>query len=158
MAPLGFGQAVGLAYSYRPRPWLRVGGRALLGFSDHVHRETDRSFRLLRFALQGEGLFAHSFGRRFELGLGAYLGWQLALVTRALFEGAPGAGSQLNGDPAGMRAGLMGSLRLAVTSRLGVAVEGSWGVELLHANDGWGESRAQYFLRPAALLQVSYAF
>jgi hypothetical protein len=155
VSPFAYGHALSVGYSYRLGRLLRLGGRGLVALSDHADLAPGRSFRMTRFALQADALLARTFGRRIELAVGGYLGWQLAVVSSNPWSADP-TGSTY-GDPAGMRAGLLGSARVAITSRLGAALEGSCGVELVHQRVGNATS-TQYFLRPGAVLQVSYAF
>jgi hypothetical protein len=164
--PIAVGQAVGLGYTYRLASLpLQLGGRALFGFSNHTDLGEARSFRMQRLMLQVEAAVATSFWRRFEVSAGVYVGWQLVLVTSDATTWVEEDGgrtprriTQLSGDAKGFRAGVQGSLRVALIRGLSLAATVSWGVDVVHQADEEGVTHARAFLRPAVLGQVSYAF
>jgi hypothetical protein len=162
--PLQSGQGLTVAYGYRPGGhWPRLGARALLAFSDHTGLGENRSFRMQRLALQAEAAYSVSFGRRLELSAGAYVGWQMALVTRDTLvrDGKTETerkATTLSGDPAGLRTGLLGAVRLRVAAGLWVSADLAWGLELVREETDTGDQEAQVFLRPQVFGQVGYDF
>jgi len=160
--PFGAGHGVTLTYARRLRRWpLLVGASALLGFSDHAQPATGLPLRMRRLALQLEASYALSLGRWLELDAGVYLGWQMVLLTRDVLmrEGEDERqGTVLNGDAAGMRAGLQGALRFNIAAGLWAALAAGWGVDLVHEENTAGESEAVTFLRPFVQGQVGYVF
>ena len=114
-----------------------------------------------RLLLQAEAGYSFTPGRRFELGLGAYLGWQLTMITReaVIRENEKEHRSTiLNGDAEGFRAGLSGEVRLKIARGLWASINAAWGVDLVHQQDDNGEEKAEAFLRPQVFGQLGYTF
>jgi hypothetical protein len=163
MDPISAGHGVTVAYSMRPIRPLRVGARALLAFSSHVSPGTSLPYEMKRLALQAEAQFAHTFLSRFEVSAGAYIGWQLVLLTQdTLLRDAKSEkewiGTTLTGDPRGLRVGLMAELRFAIARGLEAILGAGWGAEVIHAQEDSGGTRLMTFLRPQVLVEVGYAF
>ena len=165
-SPMVAGQGGSLAYAYRLRAPLLVGGRVLYSYSDHESATTGEPWQMHRLALQAEAAYALPFAHRFELTLGAYLGWQMVMVTmrvKSLEDDITGGqterwSTRINGDAAGFRTGLMAGLRVNIWAGLWAAATVAGGVELIHQEDEHGDSQAEAFFRPQVLGQVGYAF
>ncbi len=152
---LSAGQGVSLGYFYRlRRAPIYLGLRGFYAFSSHVHVRTDQPFQLRRLMLQAEARYALPFGGRFEVSLGAYIGWQATMVTSKQ-EGS----TVLTGDAAGFRAGVAGELHARIAGGLWASLNIAGGVDLAHQIDASsGVESSEAFLRPQAFAQVGYAF
>ena len=165
-APMVAGHGGTLAYAYRLRAPVLLGGRAIYSFSDHESPTGGQPFQMHRVALQAEAAWALPFYGRFELALGGYLGWQMVMVTqrvKSLEDDITGGQSErwstrINGDAGGFRAGLMAALRVNILAGLWASATVAGGVELIHQADEHGVERAEAFFRPQLLAQVGYAF
>ena len=165
-APMVAGHGGTLAYAYRLRAPVLVGGRFLYSYSDHEAQTSGVPYQMHRLALQVEGAWVLPFAHRFELSLGGYLGWQMAMVTmrvKSLEDDINGGqterwSTRINGDAAGFRAGVMAGLKVDIHGGLWASAAVAGGVELIHQQDDQGTDRAESFFRPQVLAQVGYAF
>jgi hypothetical protein len=159
--PLSAGQGVSVAYHHLLELLpIQLGGRALFSFSDHTGATTELPFQLHRLALQAEGGYVLRLGR-VSTTLGAYVGWQMVLVTREVLmreDDKEHVGTSLSGDAAGFRAGLSGEIRVRLSRGISAAVNGGWGLDLIHQDTTDGDREATLFFRPHAMAEVSYAF
>lgn len=149
------GQGLDVGYFYRlQRLPLYLGLRGFYAFSSHLHVKTDQPFHLRRLMLQAEGRYGLPFGGRFEVSLGAYVGWQATMITSK-----DGASTVLSGDAAGFRAGLTAELRASITGGLWASINAAWGIDVAHQLDERTEQvTSEAFMRPQAYGQVGYAF
>lgn len=162
--PSAWGHGVSFGYSYRLQSSWQIGGRILFTSSEHQGVIPENSFRLYRLITQPEITYNVPLGRYFELGAGAYLGWQMAFLAYKQ-KAAEIRSSEttpmitiLYSDAAGFRAGGMGYLRANILSRIWFSMVVSWGMELLHQRDDNDNIKSIIFLRPQVIGQIGYAF
>lgn len=159
--PFVSGQAITFEYMHQFEIPIRVGARATYAFSDHISPDTELPFNMHRLSFQSEAYYVFPFLRRFEVSIGAYLGWQMLLLTRQAFiqtNESETIGTLLNGDSSGFRAGVIGTIGAYIWQGLFMSANISWGMTLVHQEDKDGKNEPKVFLRPQVIGQVGYAF
>ena len=161
VSPMDLGQGASLAYGYRLELPLQLGVRAMFAFSDHTAPGTALPFTYYRVMVQAELGYVPLTWRRLSLMIGAYVGWQLSLITQEALTRVSEeeqVATVLYGDAAGFRAGAALELRVRLHAGLWAAVNGSFGLELVHQAGDTDRTQTLLFGRPQVLGQVGYMF
>jgi hypothetical protein len=149
-----------VGYGHRLTHGLELGARGGFAFSSHAQPEGGLTFEMYRVMLQAELWYGWHLSP-LTLAAGAYLGWQMVLLTRETVlrcgeEDCPG--TALNGDAAGLRAGLLAALRAAIVGPFWAGATAGFGLQLVRQEGVGGSKRVEIFWRPMVIGQVGYAF